>query len=68
MPIESVIFDNKIWTIKTASEWLKTHNFESIKPVHITSNSLRYRIQPPGKFQYFRTVRLKGGIQLLDAK
>jgi len=63
--IQAIIFDNKIWTEKTAKKWLKEHGYVPIKPVHKTLNFLRYRLLDPSLFNRFIMRKLPNNIELV---
>jgi hypothetical protein len=54
-----VFFKNKGWTKPLAQQWLKHHNLKPIKHVdeHL-HGELRYRLNDPGKYKKFRTLKL----------
>ncbi len=57
------------WTVRSASAWLRAHDFKAAKP-DITENQLRFRQFEPGscKRDSFRTLteNLPRGVQLLS--
>ncbi len=65
--IHTIVFSNKYWTPKTATEWLKKHtsNFKPIKRVHKTLNTFRYRLRDPKLFKSFITKKTKLGINIV---
>lgn len=65
MTIQAILFDNKKWNTAEARQYLKQHNIRAIKPVHKTSNLLRYRIEDPNHFSTFSTKKLDNGITLV---
>lgn len=58
--VQSVVFKtdppNK-WTLSRAKQWLKEHGLKLLKDKKVdkTTNSLRFRINPPEKYIDFRT-------------
>jgi hypothetical protein len=65
MLVQAVLFNNKQWLLKEARDWLKSHNYKSIKPVHTTLNYHRFRIRSPEEFKSFYTKKLPNGITLI---
>lgn len=69
--VQSVVFKTdppSRWTADTSREWLDKHDFERMKTVDKTKNSLRYRIVSPKKFKSFTTKVIKaemGNINLI---
>lgn len=63
--IQAILFDNKKWTTKKAKEWLRSHDYTPIKPVHITKNYLRYRLVDPQIFSRFSITKLPNDIELV---
>lgn len=55
--MQAILFNKNHWTTNRAESWLGEHKYKPIKPVHVTTNYLRYRLQNPGQHQY-RTVNL----------
>lgn len=53
MPVQAILFDNKKWTEIKAKKYLKDRDIIPIKPVHKTTNFLRYRLQDPSLFKSF---------------
>ncbi len=55
--VQSVLFDNEIWTSSKAKSWLSDHDFKSSK-VDETEAKLRYRQRDPSNFEEgsFRTI------------
>ncbi len=69
--VQAVVFKtdppNK-WTAETSRAWLDKHDFDRMKKVDITKNSLRYRIVTPKRFKSFTTKVIKsdmGNINLV---
>ena len=54
--IQSIIFHRNYWNTYQASKWLSEHQYVPIKPVHVTSNYLRYRLQLPKMGAKYRTI------------
>lgn len=65
MLIHTIAFDNKKWTPTAARKWLSDHNEKAIKPVHKTTNWLRYRIRDPNIFKSFVTKKYDNGINII---
>jgi len=63
--VQSVLFDKNLFSTKQAQEWLDSHNYHSIKGVHITANKLRYRQTEPGQYKRFRTENISRGIEFV---
>lgn len=64
--VQSVIFLKSHWKKKDATKELKNMGFTSIKPVHETENSYRYRIKNPEAYMNFRMKKLTPkGIELV---
>src|SRR5579885_2717298 len=63
--IQAIIFKKENWTENKAEKWLKMHNFNPIKNVHITENYLRYRLKNPNKLNEYRTYDIGNGIKLI---
>lgn len=53
MEIHSVLFNRDKVSTVDARKWLKNHNLVPIKPVHKTSDKLRYRIRDPALYKSF---------------
>ena len=62
--IQSVLFDNKTYTVAQAKEWLKNHKMKYGK-VDKTENMLRFRQSNPVKSSTYRTKQLPNGIALV---
>jgi hypothetical protein len=52
--VQSILFDNKKWTINKAKNWLKKHQY-NIGKLDKTNKYLRFRQKIPRKFKEFRT-------------
>lgn len=63
--IQAVLFDRNKWTSAEARKWLKLHNYQPIKRVHITNNNLRYRLKQPFKTSRYITKHLSNGVTLI---
>lgn len=63
--VQAVVFDNTQWTVNSSKHWLKRNKFQTIKPVHKTENTYRFRIENPENFKRFITKKLKNGINLI---
>ena len=63
--IQAIIFKKENWTENKAEKWLKMHNFNPIKNVHITENYLRYRLKNPNKLNEYRTYDIGNGVKLI---
>lgn len=64
MAIQSIIFDKKYWDLKRSNNWIKAHDYQPIKPAHVTKNFIRYRIEKPKPGRYF-TRKLENNIELI---
>ena len=61
--IQAVLFskDSKYeWNTPKIKEFLDKNKLTQIKPTHETTNYYRCRINPPEKYKYFRTHKVKG--------
>lgn len=65
MGIQSILFDNRVWTLLAAHKWLMKNNIFPKKSAHMTKNHIRFRIEDPEKYQRFRTKKLDNGIDLV---
>ena len=68
MPVQSILFDKKLWSQKDAEKWLKQHKYKISyygKKVHITKNKLRYRQTKPKKEYRYRTINIGNGIEFI---
>jgi hypothetical protein len=63
--IQSVTFDNTIWDIFRAHQWLVSHGLYPIKSPHMTDNYIRFRFMDPNKFERLRTNQLPNGVNLI---
>jgi len=64
--VQAVIFDNDVFKSENAREWLKKHYLRPIKPVHLTENYWRYRIQEPNYEVYrYITHTIDNGIKFI---
>ncbi len=61
----SVLFDKIIWNEESAKGWLNKHGIHPIKDAHITSNFIRYRINPPIKTDKYITKKLNNGVSFV---
>lgn len=55
--VQSILFDNKLWTVRAAKKWLKDHGFSA--PVADRQRNVhRFRQRPPAEFasDSFRTI------------
>lgn len=60
--IQSILFDNSLFTVANARAWLRRHNFRSAK-VHTTKRYHRFRQgEPKGRL---RTISLDKGIKAI---
>ena len=65
MQTQAIIFDNSIYNIFTARNWLRKHKYKPIKNVDKTLHYLRYRLIEPDEFKNYVTRDLGNGIQLI---
>jgi|ERR1700744_3905187 len=65
MSIQAILFDRNYWTDRKARSWLQSHNHIPIKPVHTTSNFLRYRLSEPNSRTRYRTIILGNRIKAI---
>lgn len=63
--IQAIIFPKNSFPIYRALAWLRIHNYKPIKPVDITKNYYRFRINPPISGANFRMIRFGGGIKAI---
>ena len=56
--IQSILFDNRVYSPKQAQAWLWHHNIDPIKHVHKTNQWLRYRIEEPSPRYDYRNIRI----------
>ncbi len=63
--VQSVVFPKNKFSTTQARAFLKANNFNPIKRVDVTENTLRYRIVEPEKFKRIRTIKIKDGISLI---
>lgn len=69
--VQSVIFDDKKWNVRSAKKWLKENDYECPK-VHKTENFIRFRQVDPEEiaefgFKKYRNKKLPDGIELVIA-
>jgi len=62
--IQSVLFDNRKWSIPKAEQWLKENNFKNIK-IDVTPRYYRFRQFNPKDFKKFRTETTTKGISFI---
>ena len=61
--IQSILFDNKMWTIPEAINYLQSNGFRYYK-VDVTKNKLRFRqYNPDNKNEYYRIHKFTGGVE-----
>ncbi|HEY9702618.1 MAG TPA: hypothetical protein V6C58_09240 [Allocoleopsis sp.] len=60
--IHAILFEKDLYTLKTAKEWLKTHNHKPISHRY-TKNLIRFRIIEPNYNKYiYRSKNIGKGI------
>jgi hypothetical protein len=64
MPIQSVIFNKKFWTIRSASKWLLDHKLKVLK-IDDTKNYYRFRQLTPDYKKEFYTLNLNNNVKLI---
>lgn len=64
MPVQSIIFDKKYWTINECKRWLHYNGFNPIKNVHATTHFYRWRISEP-IYKRYAIKKLNNGIELV---
>jgi hypothetical protein len=62
--LQSILFDRRKFTIRSAIDWLINHNFKHNK-VDIKSRHFRFRQYDPSPYHRFRTITLTYGIQAI---
>ena len=61
---QAIIISKEYYSLKSANEWIKSHNFKPIKKVHTTINYYRYRLKEPNENLYnYRMKHITTGIQ-----
>lgn len=64
--IQAIVFlTTDGWTPDKARYYLKKHNYHPIKKMHKKKTELRYRLQDPTTFDYYKTKKLNDGILLV---
>lgn len=63
--VQSILFNNETYTIKSSLWWLKKHKIKPIKKPHVTTNYIRYRLHKPSKFKRFYTMDVKKDIKFI---
>jgi hypothetical protein len=53
------------WSVRSLRMWLKRNQFYPIKPVRFEGREIRFRINPPYRYNRFRTERLPNGVYLV---
>jgi hypothetical protein len=66
--VQSILFDNNLYTTKQARQWLNKNNYKPIKRVHKTEKYLRYRIQLPQHNGKYIFKQINDGIKLILMK
>lgn len=54
--VQSIIFRRGIWSIPQAEQWLRGHDYFPIKPVDITTNYYRFRLEEPEPNADYRLI------------
>lgn len=63
--IQSVLFDKRLWTIRTAKSWILRHRLLPLKKPHVTKHKIRFRVDDPANFVRLRTKKTNGGIEFI---
>ena len=64
MAIQSIVFDNRYWSIPMAVKWLKDHGYKATK-VDTKFRTYRFRQLNPNLFTKFRTKSTTQGITFI---
>ena len=61
--LQAIIISKEYYSLKSANDWIKLHNFKPIKKMHETINYYRFRLKPvnENKFDY-RMKHLTTGV------
>ena len=54
--IQAIYFMAPAWNGRSARAWLAKHKYVPIKPVHVVSHELRYRIREPNFSRYVTKI------------
>lgn len=65
MPVQAILFNKDSWTEDSAENYLFRHKFHPIKPVHKTTNFLRYRLRLPRSDTKYFTKKLNNDVLLI---
>ena len=60
MLIQTILFDNRLWSIKQARSWLRKHGMKYRDKVDATTHFLRFRQMEPQRNWKYITQKLKG--------
>lgn len=63
--VQAVLFNKNYWRTEHCRKWLREHNFDPIKPVHITDKYFRYRINEPNSNSDYKMISLPRHIKLI---
>ena len=44
--LQAIIISKEYYSLKSANDWIKLHNFKPIKKMHETINYYRFRLKP----------------------
>ena len=69
--VQSVLFDNSIWSVVDSANWLLNHDYKVLK-IDETNNFIRYRQISPvilkrRGYTQFKNKKLGNGIELIIA-
>ena len=69
--VQSVLFDNSIWSVLDSANWLLNHDYKVLK-IDETNNFIRYRQISPAilkrqGYTQFKNKKLGNGIKLIIA-
>ena len=69
--VQSVLFDNSIWSVLDSANWLLNHDYKVLK-IDESNNFIRYRQESPSVLQrqgytQFHNKKLGNGIELIIA-
>lgn len=62
--IQSILFDNRLFSVATAKKWLRNHGYRSTK-VDLRHSYIRFRQKEPRSGDRYVTKDLKNGILLI---
>lgn len=60
--IQSILLDRKYFTIRSAYDWLKQHNYKTYK-LDVTKRFIRARQLPPTPYKRYRIIDFSNNIK-----